>query len=78
MNTYKCPECGSTEVGSQLYVSPDPSSYDNIDNPWSHVLQQILCGKCNNYIPSHLGERWDDITYLQAKKEWVAKYKTTK
>ena len=32
MNTFKCPECGSTEVGSHLYVSPDPSSYHNIDD----------------------------------------------
>ena len=58
MNTFKCPECGSTEVGSHLYVSPDPSSYQNVDDPWSHVLQQIECGDCNNCIPSHLGERW--------------------
>ena len=54
MNTFKCPECGSTEVGSQLYVSPDPSSYHNVDDPWSHVLQQIECGNCNNCIPSHV------------------------
>ena len=75
MNTFKCPECGSTEIGSQLFVSPDPNSYDNIDDPWAHVLQQILCSDCNNYIPSHLGERWNDISYESAKKEWVKKYK---
>ena len=75
MNTFKCPECGSTEIGSQLFVSPDPNSYDNIDDPWTHVLRQILCGDCNNYIPSHLGERWNDISYESAKKEWIKKYK---
>ena len=75
MNTFICPECGSTEIGSQLYVSPDPSSYHNVDDPWSNVLQQILCGDCNNYIPSHLGERWNDISYESAQAEWIKKYK---
>jgi len=75
MNTFKCPECGSTEIGSQLYVSPDPSSHHNVDDPWSNVLQQILCGDCNNYIPSHLGERWNDIRYESAQVEWIKKYK---
>ena len=75
MNSFKCPECGSTEVGSQLYVSPDPSSYHKIDDPWAHVLQQIQCGDCNSYIPSHLGERWNDISYESAQKEWIKKYK---
>ena len=75
MNTFKCPECGSTEVGSHLYVSPDPSSYHKVDDPWSHVLQQIQCGDCNSYIPSHLGERWNDISYESAQKEWIKKYK---
>ena len=75
MNTFICPECGSTEVGSHLYVSPDPSSYHNADDPWSHVLQQIECGDCNNYIPSHLGERWDDRSYESSQKEWREKYK---
>ena len=75
MNTFKCPECGSTEVGSHLYVSPDPSSYRNADDPWSNVLQQIQCGDCNNYIPSHLGERWNRILYKKAVNKWKKKYK---
>jgi len=75
MSSFKCPECGSTEVGSQLYVSPDPNSYHNTNDLWSHVLQQILCGECNNYIPSHLGERWNDISYESAQMEWIKKYK---
>ena len=75
MSSFKCPECGSSEIGSQLFVSPDPNSYHNINDPWSHVLQQILCGECNNYIPSHLGERWGDISYESSQKEWITKYK---
>ena len=26
---------------------------------------------------NHLGERWDGITYEEAKKEWLLKYKKT-
>ena len=33
------------------------------------------CANCDEYIPSHLGERWDGITYKEAKKEWLLKYK---
>ena len=75
MNKFKCPECGSSRVSSQLLVSPDPSSYHNINDPWASVLQQILCGVCNSYIPAHIGERWDNISYEDAKKEWITIYK---
>ena len=71
MNSFQCPECGSINIKSQLYVStvPDPN------DPWSSVLQQLECGGCNSYIPAHLGERWDNISYEDAKKEWIKKYK---
>ena len=71
MSSFQCPECGSIKIKSQLYVStvPDP------DDPWSSVLQQLECGGCNSYIPAHLGERWDNISYEDAKKEWIKIYK---
>ena len=71
MTSFQCPECGSIKIKSQLYVStvPDPN------DPWSSVLQQLECGGCNSYIPAHLGERWDNISYEDAKKEWIKIYK---
>ena len=78
MNTFKCPECGSTEVASSLYVSTDWSVTGEALSPWSYVLQQIHCANCDEYIPSHLGERWNNISYEQAKEEWLTIYKYTK
>ena len=71
MTSFQCPECGSIKIKSQLYVStvPDP------DDPWSSVLQQLECEGCNSYIPAHLGERWNNISYEDAKKEWIKIYK---
>ena len=71
MKSFICPECNSTEYKSHLYVSTEPDPND----PWSSVLQQLECGGCNSYIPAHLGERWDNISYEDAKKEWIKKYK---
>ena len=75
MNSFKCPECGATKVASNLCVSTDWSVSGKVSGPWSYVLQQLLCGQCDEYIPSHLGERWDGITYEEAKREWLLKYK---
>ena len=71
MTSFQCPECGSIKIKSRLYVStiPDP------DDPWSSVLQQLECVSCNSCIPAHLGERWDNISYEDAKKEWIKIYK---
>ena len=77
MTSFKCPECGATEVASNLCVSTDWSTGGEATSPWSYVLQQLLCKQCDSYIPSHLGERWNDITYEKAKKEWLLKYKKT-
>ena len=75
MNKFICPECGGTKVASTLCVSTDWSVTGKASSPWSYVLQQLLCKKCDTYIPSHLGERWDGITYNEAKKKWLLKYK---
>ena len=80
MSSFKCPECGAKEYVSKLCVSTDWSVIGKASNPWSYVLQQLQCANCDEYIPSHLGERWDDISYRQAKNEWLEKYRleTTK
>ena len=78
MNTFKCPECGLAEVASNLCVSTDWSVTGQASSPWSYVLQQIHCANCDEYIPSHLGERWNNISYKQAKEEWLTKYKYAK
>ncbi len=71
MSSFKCPECKSNTYKSHIYVStyPDPN------DPWSNVLQQYECANCNKYIPAHLAERWDDISFEKAKEEWINFYK---
>ena len=71
MKSFICPECNSTEYKSHLYVSTEPDPND----PWSSILQQYECANCENYIPAHLAERWNDITIKKAKKEWLKKFK---
>ena len=71
MTSFQCPECGAIKIKSHLYVSTVP----DLDDPWSNVLQQLECASCNFYIPAHLGERWDNISYEDAKKEWIKIYK---
>ena len=78
MNTFKCPDCGLAEVASNLCVSTDWSVTGQASSAWSYVLQQIHCANCDEYIPSHLGERWNNISYKQAKEEWLTKYKYAK
>ena len=75
MSSFKCPECGAKEYVSELCVSTDWCVTGKASNPWSYVLQQLLCANCDEYIPSHLGKRWDNISYRQAKNEWLEKYK---
>ena len=74
MEYFKCPECKSYKYKSHLYVSTEP----NPDDPWSSILQQYECANCSNYIPAHLAERWDNISFEKAKEEWLIKYKYTK
>ena len=71
MKSFICPNCSSTKYKSHLYVStmPDP------DDPWSNILQQLECAKCENFIPAHLGERWNNITIQDAKDEWISRFK---
>ena len=75
MNSFKCPECEASEVESNLCLSTDWSVTGEVSSPQSYVLQQLLCRQCDEYIPSHLGERWDGLTYEEAKSDWLLKYK---
>ena len=50
MNSFKCPECGATEVASNLCVSTDWSVTGEASSPWSYVLQQLLCRQCDEFL----------------------------
>jgi len=41
-------------------------------------LQIIVCATCKNEIPSHLGERWNNISFQEAQQEWKLKFKKNK
>ena len=75
VKSFKCPECDSTKIRSKLCVSTDWSIGGKATSPWSYVLQQYCCANCDSYIPAHLGERWNNITFENAKKKWLEKYK---
>jgi hypothetical protein len=69
-----CPECKGTEYEEDMFMSKEPTSQNNKD-PWASVLQQVECLGCKMIIPSHLGLRYDDITYEEAVAEWNRLYK---
>ena len=71
MKSFICPECNSTEYKSHLYVSTEPDPND----PWSSILQIYEYAKCENYIPAHLAERWNNISNNKAKDDWKNIYK---
>ena len=38
-------------------------------------MQQVECNDCKMIIPTHIAERWDNLSIEQAKKEWVKVYR---
>ena len=62
-----CPNCNSKEILDQKFVSIDKT---NSEDPWSSIAQIIKCAGCKKNIPAHLGERWDNISFEQAKIEF--------
>ena len=70
-----CPECSSTEIESEQFLSLEPTNTKQEKNPWASVLQIIICSTCKIKIPSHLGERWNDISFQEAQEEWKLKFK---
>lgn len=73
-NSFKCPECGGDSSSGGACVSPPP--YDPAE-PWTGIHSITRCDSCDYDIPDHLGERWDDISYEQAVKEWKEVYRDT-
>ena len=67
-----CPNCNSKEILEQMFLSIEAP---NNSDPWSSITQVIKCEGCKKTIPAHLGERWDGITFEEAKKEYLEKYK---
>ena len=66
------PNCNSKEILEQMFLSIEAP---NNSDPWSSITQVIKCEGCKKTIPAHLGERWDGITFEEAKKEYLEKYK---
>ena len=69
-----CPECGSKESGEEIFMSKEPL-FGKSKNPWASVMQQVECNDCKMIIPTHLAERWDNLSIEQAKDEWVKLYR---
>ena len=76
-NEFICPECGSKEASENMMVSREPPIGKNDEDPWASILQQMKCASCKNIIPTHLGERWDNMTIESAQKEWKELYRKT-
>ena len=68
---FKCPNCECEEILEQKFLSIEEP---NDLNPWSSVTQVIKCDSCKKTIPAHLGERWDGITFEEARKEYFKKF----
>lgn len=69
-----CPECGSREAREILCVDYEKET----DDPWTAVLQVLVCAQCRCGIPAHLAERWDGMTVEAAQKEWRDVYRATR
>ena len=67
-----CPECNSEESGEEILISKESSPSKN---SWSSVMQQVECNDCKMIIPTHLAERWYNLSIKQAKDEWVKLYR---
>jgi len=70
-NSFICPNCGSNVSTGTIHISQD----DCPDDPWSSILQVDNCALCRHTIPAHLGERWDNRSIEEARKEWLGVYK---
>ena len=69
--SFICPECGHKESRETIFYETKRRNKD----PWSNVLQIMTCGKCQSQIPAHLAERWNDLSVVDAKKEWKKVYR---
>ena len=74
MNDFICPNCGSTKEEGRILLSKEPV-LNKKRNAWASVLEQVTCKDCRSIIPTHLAERWNNISIDEAKKEWANLYK---
>jgi hypothetical protein len=70
-NSFICPNCGGRVPGTITNIS----TVGPTDDPWSKILQTTDCVLCRQTIPAHLGERWNNISIEEARKEWLEVYK---
>ena len=70
LNKFICPECGSKKIQENFH-------YQNKSGTglYSTVLHEIQCGSCFMDVPGHLGERLNNISVIDAKKDWINNYK---
>jgi len=73
MGEFICIECGSKREGESLMM--EKIQGNNSNDPWSLVLQQIECLDCKSILPTHLAERWNGVSFEEAKDERLKKYK---
>ena len=69
-NKFICPECGSEKVKNNFHYKNKSG-----DGLYSKVVHEFQCGSCFMDIPGHLGERLENISFDEAKNEWVKKYR---
>jgi hypothetical protein len=69
-NKFNCPECGSDNIKENFHYKVKSGT-----NLYSSILHEIQCGSCFLDIPSHLGERHENISIQRAREEWFNVYK---
>ena len=69
-NKFSCPECGSKKIKESFHYKGKLGS-----GLYSGVLHEIQCYSCFMDIPGHLGERTDNISFDEARSEWINRYK---
>ena len=74
-NGYGFDDNGMAYTQDDLWYDEEFDEYLDPNDPWSNVLQQYECANCNNYIPAHLAERWDDVSFEKVMEEWVNIYR---
>ena len=61
---FKCPECGGKSEGNSILATMTNSS-DAL-----FPIHFTTCLKCKNWIPDHIGFKWNKMTVAQANEEW--------
>ena len=72
MSRFICPNCYGQSATSYMSVSPELG--EGPPSPWKAILQRIKCDDCCYIIPAHLGERWNDLSLEDARRQWFEVY----